>query len=172
MSTTAPSANKWIKRTPITLLILAIIGALSVLVVAPLPITLPSVSASKPESSVQLGLEADAARYTAMAEHYLGQKASILAGIEADTARYTAMAEYYTGQSVLAGIEADAARYTAMAKYYSEKEAARIERSLDADAARYTAMAVFYANWWERLQRSRDADADRYTAMAKYYMNR
>jgi len=172
MSTTVPTTNKWIKRTPITLLVLAIIGTLSLLVIAPLPINLPSFSASKPESSVQLGLEADAARYTAMAEHFLGQKASIQAGIEADAARYTAMAEYFTGQSVLAGIEADSARYTAMAKFYSEKEAARLERSLDADAARYTAMATFYANWWESLQRTHDADAARYTAMAKYYMSK
>ncbi len=172
MSTTAPNTQKWIKRTPIALLVLGLTVTLSLLVIAPFSISLPSGSTSKTASSVQLGLDADAARYTAMAEHYLGQKASILAGINADTARYTAMAEYYMNQSVLAGIEADAARYTAMAKYYSEKETARLERSLDADAARYTAMAIFYANWWERLQRTHDADAARYTAMAKYYLNK
>lgn len=144
MSTTAPTANKWIKRTPITLLVTAIIITLSILVIPPLSVNLPSVSFSGSASSVQLGLEADAARYTAMAEHFLGQKASIQAGLESDAARYTAMAEFYTGQSILAGLQADADRYTAMAKYYTEKEAARIERSLNADAARYTAMAKYY----------------------------
>jgi hypothetical protein len=172
MSTTAPTANKWIKRTPITLLVTAIILTLSIRVIPPLSINFPSVFLHESSSSAQIGLEADAARYTAMAEHFLGQKASIQAGLESDTARYTAMAEYYTGQSVLAGIEADAARYTAMAKYYNEKKAARIERSLDADAARYTAMAAFYTRWWENLQRTREADAARYTAMAKYYMSK
>ena len=168
MSTTIPTTNKWIKRTPITLLVVAITVALSFMVLPPLSINLPSVSSS----GIQFGLEADAARYTAMAEHYLGRRASYLAGIESDTARYTAMAKHFTGQSVLAGIEADAARYTEMARYFANKEATRLERSLDADAARYTAMAIFYSNWWEKLQRTRDADAARYTAMAKHYLKK
>ena len=116
MSTTVPTSNKWIKRTPITLLILGITLTLSLLVISPPSVNLPSVSYSDSSSSEQLGLEADAARYTAMAEHFLNQNASIQAGLESDTTRYTAMAEYYTGQSVLAGLQADADRYTAMAK--------------------------------------------------------
>lgn len=172
MSTTVPTTNKWTKRTPITLLILAITVSLSMLLIPQLSINLSSGSFSETASSARLGVEADAARYTAMAEHYLGQKASILAGIEADAARYTAMAEYFTGQSVLAGIEADAARYTAMAKYINEIEIARLNRSLNADAARYTSMVVFYTNWRDSLQRSLDADAVRYTEMAEYFMNR
>ena len=172
MSTTVPTTNKWIKRTPITLLVVAITVALSLMVLPPFSINLPSFSSSESTSSIQFGLEADAARYTSMAEHYLGQKAGYLAGIESDTARYTAMAKHFTGQSVLAGIEADAARYTEMARYYANKEAIRLERSLDADAARYTAMAIFYSNLWENLQRTRDAEAARYTAMAKYYLNK
>lgn len=48
-------------------------------------------------------------------------QASLQRGREADAARYTAMAEYLTakdGANLQRGREADAARYTAMARYF------------------------------------------------------
>jgi len=146
MSTTTPVTEKWTKGFPIVLIILAVGLALSYLLISPLPVTLSSASVNDSESSIQAGLEADAARYTAMAEFYAAKAESIRLGQEADAARYTAMAEFYNASaaSIQRGQEADAARYTAMANYYLNKEADHLKQIHDADAARYTAMAKYY----------------------------
>jgi len=101
------------------------------------------------------GREADAARYTAMAESFAAKEAAnIQRGRDADAARYTAMAKPFTTlqDSVQLGREADAARYTAMAEFFAAKEAASIQRGRAADAARYTAMAKLYAAQSESIQ--------------------
>lgn len=146
MSTNTPVVNKWIKGVPFALILLAVGLILSYMIVNPLPATPWNAPVHENGSSIQRGLEADAARYTAMAEFYTAQEASIQRGLEADATRYTAMAQYYAtlNDSIQRSLESDAARYTAMAQYYTEKEAERIQRSLEADAARYTAMAEYY----------------------------
>jgi hypothetical protein len=95
MSANTHVVNKWIKRFPFVMITLAVVVVLSYLVIAPLPTLRLDTSVSGSESSIQRGIEADAARYTAMAKFYAEQKDSIRLGIEADAARYTAMAKYY-----------------------------------------------------------------------------
>jgi hypothetical protein len=123
MSTHAShTVNRWVKWLPFAVILLAAGLLLSYVVIAP-----PSINwgASNVDavSSLQRVHEADAARYTAMAEYYSALQDPFVRVHEADAARYTAMAEYYSAwREELNRIhEADAARYTAMAKYYSEK---------------------------------------------------
>jgi hypothetical protein len=146
MSANTPVANKWTRRFPFAVIVVAIVVFVSYLVITPLPAIHLGVPIFENGLSIQRGLEADTARYTAMAEFYVAQAKHSQSGLEADAARYTAMAEFYNANeaSIQRGLEADTARYTAMAKYYTEKEAARIQRSLNADTARYTAMAEYY----------------------------
>jgi hypothetical protein len=42
-------------------------------------------------------------------------------GIEADAARYTALGNYYQEDGIQRGIESDAARYTALGRYYADQ---------------------------------------------------
>jgi glutamine synthetase len=97
-------------------------------------------------------------------------QASILRGIDADAARYTALAASYAARSdgLQHGIDASAARYTALAASYGARSDAR-QRGIDASAARYTALATHFATRNDGLQRGIDASAARYTAMAAYY---
>lgn len=53
---------------------------------------------SHEEGVNQRSLDADAARYTAMAEFYNAETSSIQRGLDADAARYTAMAKYYMSE--------------------------------------------------------------------------
>ena len=137
MSTNTRVANQWIKRLPFAVILLAVALTLSLAFANLQPVVrLGSVSTGN-EITVQRGLEADATRYTAMANAYLVQKEAALRGIKADTARYTAMANAYIAQkeSARRGIEADTARYTAMVEaYLAQKEA--VQRGIKADAAR------------------------------------
>ena len=48
--------------------------------------------------NLQQSLDADAARYTAMAEFYNADAISIQSGLDADAARYTGMAKYYMSE--------------------------------------------------------------------------
>jgi hypothetical protein len=61
-------------------------------------------------------------------------------GYNADAARYTALAEFY---GVQRGLDASAARYTALAAHYGAIDVG-LQRALQADAARYNALAEYY----------------------------
>ena len=120
MSTNTPVANRWTKGYTFTLIAVTIGLILSYLLIVPLPATFTAATVSGSESAIQLGLEADAIRYTTMAEFYAAQAESIQHSLSADAARYTAMAQYYTAP-FQRSLDADAARYTAMAEYYMTK---------------------------------------------------
>lgn len=120
MSANTPVVNRWTKRIPFALIILAVALALSYLTIAPLPTFSLPASAPASVSSLQRGQEAYAARYTAMAQAFAAQGA---ASVNIQRSRV-----------------AETARYTAMAEAFAAKEAAGIQRSWDAYAARYTAM--------------------------------
>ena len=94
-------------------------------------------------------------------------QASIQRGIDASTARYTALAAHFAGKSdgLQRGINASAARYSALAAFYGAKSDA-LQRGIDASAARYSALAAFYTGKSDGVQRGIDASAARYTAMA------
>ena len=143
MSTTTPVTEKWTKGFPIVLIILAIGLVLSYLLISPLPVNLSSASVSTTGSNFETSLEADAARYTAMAEFYAAKAEHIQQGLEADAARYTAMAEFYNASaaSIQHGLEADAARYTDMANYYMNKESDRLQRIHEALADIYESIS-------------------------------
>ena len=97
MSTNTTVVKRWPKGLPLALIILSIGLILSYFVIAqPSVFTWsPSIAAGNP-NSVQLGIDADAARYTAMAKYYAEKEAiRNQLSLEADAARYTAMAKYY-----------------------------------------------------------------------------
>ena len=92
----------------VTLLVVGFI--LGLLVMAPSP-----VEAQGPaDNGLQRGYNADAARYTALAEFYGVQR-----GLDATAARYTALAAHCTDAGLERGLQADAARYNALADYYA-----------------------------------------------------
>jgi hypothetical protein len=162
MSTNSTVANQWIKRLPFAVILLAAVLTLSLIFANHQPVVRFGLSAPVNESAAQRAINADAARYTAMAEAYLAREAAALRGINADAARYTAMAEAYLAReaATLRGISADAARYTAMAEaYLAQKEASL--RGIRADAARYSAMAAYYSAWLD--------DPALSTGMAEYF---
>lgn len=146
MSTNSTTVNLWVKRLPFAVILLAAALVLSLVLVGSQSVVRLSFAKLGNVSDVQRGIEADAARYTAMAESYAARSESVPPDIMADAARYTAMAEYYKAiaGNITPGIRADAARYTAMAAYYEALQAGNLRR-IEAYAARYNAMAEFYA---------------------------
>lgn len=148
MSTNTTVAHSWIKFLPFAVILLAVALTLSLIFANLQPGVRFGSPASGSESSIQRGMEADAARYTAMAEYFAAKEAAgIPVDHTADAARYNAMAEYFAAKDI-ASIEhsraADAARYSAMAEAYSAQNAAT-QRWIEAYAARCNAMAEAYA---------------------------
>ena len=123
MSTNTTVSHTWIKLLPFAVILLAVALVLSFAFSNYQPVIRFGSPASGRETGIQRGMEADAARYTAMAEYYAAKEA---AGVPVNYA-------------------ADTARYNAMAEYFAAKDAAIIQRARAADAARYTAMAEYYA---------------------------
>jgi len=123
MSTNTTFVNQWIKRLPFAMILLVIVLSLSYAFVNLQPVVRLGSAGTSYESNIQRGINADAARYTALAKYYIDQAESVRIGIQADAARYTAMAEFYSvWRDELKLIhDADTARYTAMAKYYTTK---------------------------------------------------
>jgi len=123
MTTNTSVANQWIKRLPFAMILLAVIAALTFAFLNNQPVVRFGSSVTGSDTNIQSSIEADAARYTAMAEFYTSQREGIQLGIEANAAQYTAMAEFYSAwrDAFKQTHEADAARYTAMAKFYSGK---------------------------------------------------
>lgn len=121
----------------------------------------------------QLSLEAETARWIAMAEFCARQNAAAtfdpVSVAAADAARWVAMGEYYSrlaeSQCQLS-IQADAARWIAKGQYY-----AGLKSAAKAEAARWVAMGEYYAKLNEtRRQLSLQAEAARWTAMGEFYL--
>ena len=123
MSTNTTFVNQWIKRLSFAVILLVIVLSMSYAFVNLQSVVRFGSSGTSYESNVQRGINADAARYTALAKYYIDQAESVRLGIQTDAARYTAMTEFYSvWRDELRLIhEADTARYTAMAKYYTTK---------------------------------------------------
>ena len=101
------AGKRWFTQA-VTMLVVGFI--LGFLVMAP-----SVVEAQGPaDDGLQRGYNADAARYTALAEFYGVQR-----GLDATAARYMALAAHYTDASLQRGLQADAARYNALAEYYT-----------------------------------------------------
>lgn len=192
MSTNTTIAHSWIKLVPFAVILLAVALTLSLVLANLQPVVRFGSPASDSESSVQRSMEADAARYNAMAEYFAAKEVTALqanwiaevaryhakvaaAGLErgraADATRYHAMAEYFAAKDaayIQNSRAADTARYNAMVEaYFAQKEAA--QRGIEADAARYTGMAIAYSAQKEANLRGINADAARYSAMAAFY---
>jgi len=91
---------------------------------------------------------------------------------EADAARYTALAEFHLAEDAAnrqRAISAEVARHNGLARYYLSKDETGGQRALKADTARYTALAAYFAAENDNLQRGLKADAARYGALAEYY---
>ena len=148
MSTNTTVAHNWIKLLPFAVILLAVALTLSLVFANVQPVVRFGSPVSGNEATIQRGIEADAARYTAMAEYYTAQKESVALGIQADAARYIAMTGFYPA--------------------WRES----LDRVHETDAARYTAMTTFYTAWMDGFRQVREADAARYTAMAKFYADK
>jgi hypothetical protein len=124
MSANSPVVKRWFKRFLVAVGILAVGLIVGILVITPPPAETQSAAVvTENEDSIQRGIDASAARYTAMAKYYAVKDDGIQRGIDASAARYTAMAKYYAvkDDGLQRGIDASAARYTAMAEYYAAK---------------------------------------------------
>ena len=121
MSANSHVVKRWFKRFLVAVGILAVGLIVGSFVVTPPPAE--TQSAAVVTDSLQRGIEASTARYTAMAKSYATENDGLQQGIEASAARYTAMAASYAAKNdgLQRSIDASAARYTAMAKYYAAK---------------------------------------------------
>jgi hypothetical protein len=144
MSANSPVVQRWFKRSLVAVGILAVGLIVGSFVVTPPPAE--TQSAAVVTDSLQRGMDASAARYTAMAASYAAENDGLQRGMDASAARYTAMAASYAAKNdgLQRGIDASAARYTAMAASYAAENDS-LQRGMDASAARYTAMAASYA---------------------------
>jgi hypothetical protein len=138
--------NRWSTRFLVAMALLAVGLIVGIVVITHLPaVTQSAVVVTGNEASIRRGVDASAARYTAMAADLATKKDAVQRGIDASAARYTALAAYYAAKNdpVQRGIDASAARYTAMAADLAAKSDA-IQRGIDASTARYTALAEYY----------------------------
>jgi hypothetical protein len=119
MSANSPVVKRWFKRSLVAMGILAVGLIVGILVIT--PPAAETESAAVVTDSIQRGIDASAARYTAMAASYAVKDDSLQRGIDASAARYSAMAASYgvKDDSIQRGIDASAARYAAMAEYYA-----------------------------------------------------
>jgi hypothetical protein len=72
---------------------------------------------------------------------------SVPRALEAEAARYQALAEFYTAQDEAKGqraLEAESARYTGLAAAFTAERETNVQRGIEAEAARYTGLAGFY----------------------------
>jgi len=125
MSANSPVVKRWFKRFSVAVGILAVGLILGSFVVTVPPAETQSAAVvTENEDSLQRGIDASAARYTAMAASYAAENDGLQRGIDASAARYTAMAASYAAENegLQRGIDASAARYTAMAASYAAKE--------------------------------------------------
>jgi hypothetical protein len=186
MSATATVSKYLFKRRWVSVSVLAVGLLVGVLVLSsPLASLLSDIVVADTVDSIQRGIDADAARYTALAAQLTSEAASVERGVDASTARYAALGVHFAAEnegiqrgidassarytalaeSIQRGIDASSARYTALAADYIDD----LERGVEADAARYTALAAHFVSKNEAIQRGIDADAARYTALAQYY---
>ncbi len=100
MSAHSLVVKQWLKPVVVAMTILAVGLVLSILVTTlPTTETRSAAVITEKENSVQRGIDASAARYTAMAEYYAAKEEdSVRRGIDADAARYTAMGTYYAAK--------------------------------------------------------------------------
>ena len=167
MSTNTTVAHNWIKLVPFAVILLAVALTLSLVFANLHPVVRFGSAAAGGESSPQRGMEAYAARYTAMSKYFAAKEVMALqANWIAEVARYHAKVE---AAGLERGRAADATRYHAMTVYFAAKEAANLQRGRAADTARYNAMAEAYLAQKEAALRGVHADAARYSAMAAFY---
>ena len=134
-------AHHWFKGFLVAMTILAIGLIPGILMLNAAPVETGTVDmVIENEANVPPGIEASAARYTALAEYYAARNDSVQRGLSADAARYSALAEHYALQR---SQNASAARYTALATHYQNDG---LQRGLNADAARLNALAEYYAS--------------------------
>jgi hypothetical protein len=117
------------------------------------------IEASDPEQRV---MDADTARWVAMAESYEAQAQAEQRVWDAYQARNTGLAAHYEARQERV-MNADAARLTGLAQYH------RLN-AMDANTARWVAMGEYYIAKAEARQRANDAYAARLTGLAEYYL--
>lgn len=147
MSAKSSSVQRWIKRFAVVVIVLAVGSMVGVLTVTPRPAEIESAPVvAAEEASFRRSLDAYAARYTGLAEHYINKNSSRERSINAYAARYTGMAvRYSTSESALQrGRDAYAARYTGLSRHHTDRTRSS-QRSMNAYAARCTGIAEHYA---------------------------
>jgi len=114
-------------------LALVVIGVLTVRLAAASPVP----------TARERAIQAEAERWSGLAQHYAEIGAARERALDAETARWTGLAGYYGAQAAHRQRvnAADAARWTALAEWYAE-QSAQSEASRTADAARYTGLAL------------------------------
>ena len=173
MSANTSSVQQWIKRVVAAVAILGVGSLVGILALNPRPAEIESaVVVAADEATVRRSLDAYAARYAGIAQHYAARGEALEHSRDAYAARYTGLAEHYAGlgEALRRGRDAYAARYAGMAAFarqhtLSTQPAGRVT---DAYAARYTGMAEHYSGMSHSSQRGMDAYAARCTGIAEH----
>ncbi len=98
------ASSQVFKRFSVTMMMLAVGLSVGSLLIAPLPAQAqPAAALTENEDSVQRGVDASAARYTALAAHYAVGNDDVQRGVDASAARYTALAEHYAVAALAKG---------------------------------------------------------------------
>ncbi len=146
MSTHTLAVEQWSKPFFVALAVL-LVGLIAglLLISPPRAETLSSAVVIDDQAGILRGIDASAARYTAMAADFAARSTSLQRGIDASSARYTALAAHFAAPNdgLQRGIDASAARYTALAAHFAAPNDG-LQRGIDAGSARYSALAEFY----------------------------
>jgi hypothetical protein len=168
MSAKSSSVQRWIKRFVVVVIVLAVGSMVGVLAITPRPAEIESAAVVvAEEASMRRSIDAYAARYTGLAEHYTTASHSSPRGMDAYAARYTGMAAQYSPpeDTLQRSRDAYAARLTGLAEDHAAKSHSS-QRGMNAYAARYTGLAEQYATTGHSSPRGMDAYAARYTGLA------
>jgi hypothetical protein len=172
MSAKSSSVQRWIKGFVVVVIVLAVGSMVGVLAITPRPAEIESAAVVvAEEASMRRSIDAYAARYTGLAEHYATASHSSPRGMDAYAARYTGMAARYSAPegALQRGMNAYAARCTGMAERYAALRGHSSQRGMNAYAARYSGMAAQQAGRNESTQRAIDAYAARCKGLAEHY---
>lgn len=140
------STQGWVKGIAVVIAVLAVGAVIGFLTFDPRSAEIESVAVvSADEVGARRSIDAYAARYAGLAEHYAAGDLRSERSRRAYAARYAGLAQHHASASEAArrSIRAYGARYTGIAEHYTGKRHSS-QRGMDAYAARCAGMAERY----------------------------
>jgi len=166
------STQGWVKGIAVVVAVLAVGAVIGFLTFNPRSAEIESAAVvSADEGGRRRSVDAYAARYAGLAEHYAAGDLRSERSRSAYASRYAGMAEHYAGRvaSSERAVSALAARYAGLAQHHaSGSEVSR--RSIRAYGARCTGIAEHYTGKSHSSRRGMAAYAIRCAGMAEHYL--